>query len=310
MVPPTSGLPGLGGEHVLACSGYSNEGWGGLYICLADGRVVCIDERPSSGLYFDDRTEHLWRALRDPVDPNTPVDLICHTVGGEHRVPLPGVKDPHDVNIDGEAVVVVSTVTNELVWVGRDGTVLRRWRASVDHDDAWHLNGLVWHGRDLAVSCLCRRDSSTSWHEEAISGEGSVFVLATGQSLLTGLDFPHSPRFASGQWLVCNSLTGEVLVFDGAAIPSSDPASRVPLEGYTRGMALHDRVLFVGESVTRGGALAEDSQVRPTGRAAIAQVSTSTWQVEARTELPVPEVYDVVVLPLAFARRLYRPGSF
>ena len=308
--PVVSGLSGLSDEHALVLSGYSNEGWGGLYVVHGDGRVVCVDERPSSGLYFDDRAGQLWRALRDPVDPDTAVELICHTGGGQHRLPLPGVKDPHDVNIDGDAVVVVSTVTNELVWVGRNGTLLRRWRASVDHADAWHLNGLVWHGRDLAVSCLCQRDGSVTWHDEPIRAEGSVFVVATGQPLVTGLDFPHSPRFAGGQWLVCNSLTGELLVFDGSEIPASDPVLRVVLDGYPRGMALHGPVLFVGESATRGGALAADSQVRRTGFAAVAQVSTVTWQVEARVELPVPELYDVVALPREFAQRLCRPGRF
>jgi hypothetical protein len=128
-----------------------------------------------------------------------------------------------------------------------------------------------------------------------------VCNLATGADVLTGLAQPHTPRFLDGGWLVCNSATSELLRYGAAGILER----RLPLRGFTRGIAATDDFLFVGESAPRRAP--EGEQL-----ASFAVLRRDTWEVLDRLELPVREVYDLVAVPSALAegaRRGFRTNA-
>jgi hypothetical protein len=69
---------------------------------------------------------------------------------------------------------------------------------------------------------------------------------------------------------------------------------RLELRSWTRGLAIADGTLFVGESSTRD---------RPDAGAgaSIAVVSQKDWRVQDRIALPCDEIYDIVVAPPGLA---------
>ena len=66
---------------------------------------------------------------------------------------------------------------------------------------------------------------------------------------------------------------------------------RTALRGWTRGLAVSDDFLFVGESATRkpGGAYGE--------AAGIVVVDRASWEVVERIPLPCREIYDLALVP-------------
>src|SRR5207244_4093933 len=116
--------------------------------------------------------------------------------------------------------------------------------------DAWHLNCLLIKDGAVLVSAFGRYERHRQWAEHLTDPTGLVLSLSTGREIISGLSHPHSPRFFDGAWAVCNSATREVWQIDAE---TGAPRRRVQLEGYTRGIAICEDLLFVGESADRAG---------------------------------------------------------
>ena len=170
-------------------------------------------------------------------------------------------------------------------WLSALGEIVRRWPAPGD-GDAWHLNSLVQADGRLYAAAFGRFEHHRGWTDHKDDGSGIVFDVDSGRDVLTGLDRPHHPRRLDGSWVVCNSGQRELLEFDegGRAL------RRLELRSWTRGLAVADGTLFVGESSTREGS---DEGLEAT----IAIVSRKDWSVRDRIVLPCEEIYDVVVAP-------------
>jgi hypothetical protein len=132
-----------------------------------------------------------------------------------------------------------------------------------------------------------RFDRHREWAEVNSIGTGFVMNVATGRQVVNGLSSPHHPRLVDGEWIVCNSGTGELLRI-GA---NGEIAAQVLLAGWARGLAVLDRALLVGESRGRD---------EPAGaEATVATVDRASWEVVDRFTVPVREIYDVVLAPAA-----------
>jgi hypothetical protein len=117
-------------------------------------------------------------------------------------------------------------------------------------------------------------------------GDGFVFDVASGSSEVTGLCAPHSPRYFDGYWTVCDSLHNSVVQMDA----DGHRVQEAKLRSFTRGLAVTDEYLIVGESAQRG---AEDAPA--TGSVAI--LRRCDFSIVARREVPFREVSDVIVAP-------------
>ena len=146
------------------------------------------------------------------------------------------------------------------------------------------MNSLLMHEGVLYATAFGRSSEPRGWAERKHEGTGILFRPDTGEDILTGLCCPHTPRFESNQWIVCNSAGSELKAFsvDGGL------AANVQLRDWVRGIAITDKYLLVGESVNR----LLTSEVRG---AAIAVLDRKTWQVLGRLRLPFREVYDLVL---------------
>lgn len=286
-------------EYLILASSTGNDDIGGGLFSFDGSRVECIDGLSSTGLYF--AGQHLLRLLRsvEAVDPVGEL-LVYDRRGVVRYYRIDGLGDGHDVLWDGSNYVVVSSHTNTIIWLAPSGEVVRVWRAA-EAEDAWHLNCLVMRGGDLHVCAFGRFMRSREWNEDRLRPSGFVCNFSTGEDILTGLAQPHTPRFLDDAWLVCNSAQSELLELEATGAMRR----RLQLRGFTRGIAITDDYLFIGESASRKAPQAEQL-------ATIAVVHRETWQVCKRIALPVREVYDIVVVPLALVdgvRRGFRTNA-
>jgi acetolactate synthase I/II/III large subunit len=269
-------------EVSLLVSGFGERSGGGIFV-VCGARVEQIDSLSSTGLAVaDGRVARLVRSATEHYGS----ELLLYDARGVARyVRLDDVVDPHDVVWDGTRYVVASTTANSLFWLSEHGEVVRRWEAPGD-GDAWHLNSLVLADGRLHAAAFGRFEHHRDWIDHKHDGRGIVFDVESGRDVLTGLDCPHHPRRLANSWLVCNSARRELLLLDEAG----QVVRRLELRSWTRGLAVADGTLFVGESATRD---------RPDADAgsSIAVLSQKDWRVRDRIPLPCDEIYDVVVAP-------------
>ena len=267
-------------DVTLLVSGFG-EGSGGGIFAVSERGVEQVDSLSSTGLAV--ARGHVARLVRSATEHYGSELLLYDANGVERYVRLDDVVDAHDVVWDGTNYVVAATTANSLFWLSEHGEVVRRWQAPGD-GDAWHVNSLVLaHGR-LYAAAFGRFEHHRDWTAHKDDGSGIVFAVESGRNVVTGLDCPHHPRRLESSWLVCNSAQRELLELDDAG----RVVRRLELHSWTRGLAVADDTIFVGESSTRD---------RPGEGASIAVVSRENWRVRDRIDLPCDEIYDVVVAP-------------
>ncbi len=170
---------------------------------------------------------------------------------------MTGPLDVHDVGLDGDGrIIFVSTRFNCLATVSEAHSFEALWRppfisALVD-EDRCHLNGLAMQdGRPAYVTAAGRSDVRHGWRDRRKDG-GVVIDVRSGQVICEGLSMPHSPRLHRGELWLLNAGTGELGVVErpGAGMGRFQP--RVFCPGFTRGLAFHRGLAFVGLSKPRG----------------------------------------------------------
>lgn len=264
-----------------SCLGDGDTGGGLLYY---DGRTwIGIDDVSTTGLFVSNN--ELIRILWAPsqVAGSTSI-LHYNSKGFVRQVNVDAFTDPHDVLWDGRHYVAVSSFQDSVLWVTTEGTVIKRFQPA-HGGDCWHLNSLLMHDHILYATAFGRFEEPRGWAGHQKEGTGMLFRLDTGEDVLTGLCCPHTPRLASGQWIVCNSSSSELRVFTAAG----ELVKSVQLQDWVRGLAVTDRYVLVGESVNRQ--LTDDVR-----GAKVAVLDRESWTVLGRLELPFREVYDLVLV--------------
>ena len=267
---------------VISCAGDGDTGGG---LCTFDGKTVDILDRVStSGLCLSD--QRLLRLLRTPLCTGTGEILIYDERGVKQYLRIDELSDSHNLVWDGNHLIVASTGKNSLLWISLDGEVVRRWRPSGE-DDSWHLNDLTIHEGRLIASAFGKYAIYRGYKGHEHDGHGFLFDVESGQTLVRGLCGPHSPRYFDGCWSVCDSMNSCVVQLE----PGSDIARRrLQLASFTRGFAVSNKYLYVGESVQR-------SESCLTGTASLAVISRADWKVVDRIPLPFREVSEVIIAP-------------
>ena len=128
---------------------------------------------------------------------------------------------------------------------------------------------------------------------------GAVLDVASGEAVTTGLAMPHSPRWHDGNLFVLNSGMGRLEHVD-LATGHREPIAAVP--GYTRGLAFHRDLAFVGLSRIRetaifGGAPIAAYHDQLKCGVGVIELSTGTTVATLQFANGVEEIFDVQTVP-------------
>lgn len=178
-----------------------------------------------------------------------------------------------------------------------------RWKppfiSALASEDRCHLNGLALvDGVPRYVTVLGQTDTPGGWRPAKASG-GCLLEVPSGRVVASGFAMPHSPRFYDGKLFMLHSGHGQVGTVD---VTTGRYESLGEVPGYTRGLALHGPLAFVGmskirETSTFGGMPIEAKRAEL--KCGVAVVNLQTQQMIAYIEFHtgVSEIYDVQVLP-------------
>lgn len=244
---------------------------------------------------------HVWELRNVPaaaprVVPAGPHDA-CFLPRRQH---FTGDLRVHELAFAGEELWFVATRFSCLATLDADHSFVPRWRppfiSALAPEDRCHLNGLcVVDGRPRYATALGATDAKEGWRENKAAG-GILLDVPSGETIVSGLSMPHSPRFHRGRLWLLESGKGELNVVDPASGRVETVAS---LPGFTRGLAFAGPFAFVGlsqvrESVFGGLPLSQRLKERRCG----------VWAVDLRTgavagflrfEDAVQEIFDVQV---------------
>jgi hypothetical protein len=282
----------------LACSGnedfvllVSGSGIGdtGGGLCLCDGSSVqTIDRVSTAGLAV--REGRLARILSTPISTGMGEILIYDGRGITHYLRVDELSDAHYLVWDKEHLVISSTGNNSIIWITLAGEIARRWRAAGE-DDSWHLNGICLHDGQLYGCAFGKYPHYRGYKDRLSQGDGFIFELESGRTLAQGLCAPHSPVLVDGLWTVCDSLRKAVIQFDAS---TGLRVKQTELRAFTRGLAVTDDYLIVGESIQR-----RETSNDLAGSFAV--LRRSDLSLVARFPVPFREVSDIVVVPRSLA---------
>ena len=219
-----------------------------------------------------------------------------------------GDLDIHDIALGkAQRPVFANTLFSCLSTLSEEASFAPLWRppfiSKLAAEDRCHLNGLAMRdGAPAYVTAVGRSDVADGWREHR-KGGGLLIDVASGESVVTGLSMPHSPRAHKGEWYLTNAGTGE---FGRADLKRGkfEPIAFCP--GYLRGLAFADRFAIVTLSLPRESGtfqgLALDEQLKTRGAEArcglmVIDLKTGDAPHWLRLEGVVKELYDVAVLP-------------
>ena len=120
-----------------------------------------------------------------------------------------------------------------------------------------------------------------------------------GEAVTTGLAMPHSPRWHEGSLFVLDSGMGQLERVD-LATGSREAIAAVP--GYTRGLALHGGLAFVGlskirETATFGGVPIAAYHDQLKCGVGVVELSTGNTVATLQFDNGVEEIFDVQAVP-------------
>jgi uncharacterized protein (TIGR03032 family) len=214
----------------------------------------------------------------------------------------------HELAWAGEELWIVNTLFSCLCTLHEDYSFVPRWRppfiSALAAEDRCHLNGLALAPDERGaltpryVTALAETDTPGGWRPTKATS-GCLLQVPSGTAVARGFAMPHSPRLHQGRVWLLDSGTGRLVVVDPA---TGSAATVAELPGYTRGLAFHESLAFVGLSKIRETAVFGGmpiAQRRESLRCGVAVVELRTGRRLAHLEFlsGVEEIFAVQVLP-------------
>jgi uncharacterized protein (TIGR03032 family) len=190
-------------------------------------------------------------ALRDVGQQMTPVGKY-DTAFFVRKSHFTGNIMCHEIGWVGKEVWICNTRFSCLSTLHPTCHFLPRWKpkfiSALVPEDRCHLNGLAtFNGQARYVTCLGETDTRGGWR--AVKTDGGLLIDVPSHEIVSrGFAMPHSPRVANGRLFVLHSGYGRLEVVDPAT-GKRDTVCELP--GYTRGLAIHGSLAFIGLSKIR-----------------------------------------------------------
>ena len=173
----------------------------------------------------------------------------CFTPRSTH---FTGMMNIHDIAWGNDGLWAVNSNFSCLAQIKGGSSFIPRWKpdfiSELVPEDRCHLNGMALRdGEPAYVTCFNDSNTAKQWRYN-VADRGLLIDIQQNQVLVDNLYMPHSPRFYRDRLYFCNSGYGQLCRYD-----FDNQAVKVELElpGFTRGMAFHGDLLFIGLSKTR-----------------------------------------------------------
>jgi uncharacterized protein (TIGR03032 family) len=203
----------------------------------------------------------------------------------------------------GSDLWIVNTFFSCLAGLDPRHSFVPRWRppfiSQLAPQDRCHLNGLAMRdGSPAFVTVMAVTDEPVGWRNVS-KDHGAVLDVASGEAVTTGLTMPHSPRWHDGGLFVLNSGWGRLERVD-LATGHRDVVAVFP--GYTRGLAFHGDLAFVGLSRIRETATFGRTPIaayRDELKCGVGVIELETGRTVATLQFAnaVEEIFDVQAVP-------------
>jgi uncharacterized protein (TIGR03032 family) len=218
-----------------------------------------------------------------------------------------GHLDIHDVALGANDLpVFVNTMFGCLATLSEHGNFRPLWRppfiSELVPEDRCHMNGLaMWDGCPAFVTVVAKSNVAGGWREQRRDG-GCVLDVASGETVVSGLSMPHSPRWHDGRLWVLNSGSGE---FGQVDLDRGVFEPIVFCPGYLRGMAFIGNYAVVTLSKPRSDTfqgLKLDERLEHAGKSpdcGLQIINLNSGSVEHSLIIEgtlVAELYDSIVL--------------
>lgn len=213
-----------------------------------------------------------------------------------------GPIDMHDLNFGkGKRLFGVNTLFSCISEIDDDFSFKPYWKPKfIDRlvsEDRCHLNGMAMKdGLPKYATAFGQGNSYQSWRD-TVTETGVIFDVDTDEVIIEGLAMPHSPRIFNGELYTLLSATGELVKID---VAKGSYEVVVKLDGFVRGMDLHEDYLFIGLSKLRenSSTFAKLDFKTSVNEAGIVVVHLPTGSIAGKIsyQLSLDEIYDVHVL--------------
>ena len=214
----------------------------------------------------------------------------------------------HDVawgrDADGDPELwIVNTLFSCLAGLHPDYSFVPRWRppfiSALAGQDRCHMNGLaIRDGKPGFVSVMAASDEPGGWRERR-NDSGLILDVESGEAVSSGFSMPHSPRWHDGRLYVLNSGLG---LLEQVDLADGSRTAVAAMPGYTRGLALHGGLAFVGLSRIRetaifGGAPIAAHHDKLKAGVGVVDLGTGNTVATLEFETGIEEIFAVEVLP-------------
>lgn len=214
----------------------------------------------------------------------------------------PGMVDIHDLAWGENGLIAVNTSFSCISAINENFSFMPVWKpnfiSALKSEDRCHLNGMaLLDGRPKYVSALGKTDEMQGWRSSLPKG-GILIDAGSGEIILDDLPMPHSPRIYKNNLYLLFSATGELAKIH----PEKGEVEIIKkLEGFVRGMAIHEDYAFIGLSKLRkNSSTFKDLPIADKARSsgiAVVHLPTGAFVGEIKYHASLDEIYDVQVLP-------------
>ena len=266
-----SHIPVVQDPLLVSCPG----GKGGVLYVFGQQHIM-LSTIATTGIHLDDKR----LVIAYQVNGGSKIKVVDHKSFSEVELsdkPL----DLHDVLMYEDSLYAVATENNEVIQFDKMMNVVSRWGLPGEHDSS-HMNSVaVYQGR-LIVSFFGPFEKNREY-KEGTEKLGQVIDIKTKEIMINGLSQPHSLTVDGEYLYLCSSQERELHRYYGYKLNK-----KISLPGYTRGLALGDKHIYVGISQSRNIMIEDDC-----ASGSIVILNRETLETVGVIMIPFTEVYDI-----------------
>lgn len=258
------------------------------------------------------RTPHLIYRFKQIEDSDSQQYLIPELI----KV-LPGCLYAHELLVIDSRLYMNATGLNKVVSLEMNFT------GDIRTD---YLPGFIPDGLTncMQLNSLCRDASNNTFYSTCFStiksdfkpwkdevgplNKGGIIRHSDDQVIVKNLTCPHSARFADNRLFYCNSGFGEVR---SCNLDGSDDNIIVTVDGFTRGLIIHDDFIFVGLSKVQEGKNQYAPGLSPqSSKCGIVTIDRHSGEILNNIEWSNgAQIFDIQLIPKEAGQALYLPQS-